>query len=70
MGPVGIEPTTLGLRVPCSNLAELRSCESAGRDSNSRPSEWQSDALPTELPTRYWDGGTRTLGLHLIRVAL
>jgi hypothetical protein len=51
-GTGGNRTHNLGIKSPLLCLIELRSCVSSGRESNSRPCEWQSHALPTELPLR------------------
>ncbi len=52
---MGIEPMTSSLPRKCSTT-ELHWHLSGKRDSNSRPSAWKADALPTELfpPRMLW----------------
>ena len=48
-GPRVLRPRPLGPRSPTSRRSTTRRHRSGGRGSNSRPSAWEADALPTEL---------------------
>ncbi len=51
---MGIEPMTPSLPRKCSTPELHRQNQSGRRDSDSRPSAWKADALPTELLPLVW----------------
>ena len=49
VGPVGIEPTSAGLRDRCITLSAAVPSQSARRESNPRPGAYKAPALTAEL---------------------
>ncbi len=61
---MGVEPMTPSLPRKCSTTELHRQKKSGKRDSNSRPSAWKADALPTELFPHLWGEQDSNLRRH------